>query len=82
MAEQKLSKTCEGAKAPQTYNMLPTDTTILGDFLNANDHYANYINQFGLHTPDACRNYAAGMFLRTPGAHEQFWYKKLGISAI
>ena len=52
--------------------MLPTDTTVLGDFLNANDHYANNVNQFGLHTPDACRSYAAGMLLRTPGAHEQF----------
>ena len=52
--------------------MLPTDTTVLGDFLNANDHYANNVNQFGLHMPDACRSYAAGMLLRTPGAHEQF----------
>ena len=25
-----------------------------------------------LHTPDACCGYAAGMLLRTPGAHEQF----------
>ena len=59
-------------KAPQTYNMLPTDTTILGNFLNANDHYANHVNQFGLHTPYACQNYAAGMLLRMPGAREQF----------
>ena len=52
--------------------MLPTDTTVLGDFLNANNHYANHVNQFGLYTPDACRSYAAGMLLRTSGAHEQF----------
>ena len=84
MAEQNLSKTCAGAKAPQTHNMLPTDTTILGDFLNANDHYANHVNQFGLHTPDACRHYAAGMLLRTPGAHEQFSSSKFvcGLSTI
>ena len=52
--------------------MLPTDTTVLGDFLDANNHYANNVNQFELHTPDACRNYAAGMLLHTPGAHEEF----------
>ena len=52
--------------------MLPTDTTVLGDFLNANDHYANHVNQFGLHTPDTCGSYAAGMLLRAPGTHEQF----------
>ena len=52
--------------------MLPTDTTVLGDFLDANRHYTNNVNQFGLHTLDACRSYAAVMLLRTPGAHEQF----------
>ena len=52
--------------------MLPTDTTVLGGFLDANDHYANNVNQFALHTPDACRSYAAGMLLRMPGVHEQF----------
>ena len=53
--------------------MLPTDTTVLGDFLDANRHYASNVNQFGLHTPAACRSYAAGMLLRTPGAHEQLY---------
>ena len=72
MAEQKLSKTYEGAKAPQTYNRLPTDTTVLGDFLNANDHYANHVNQSGLHTPAERGSDATGRRLRTPGAHEQF----------
>ena len=56
--------------------MLPTDKTVLGDFLNANDHYANHVNQFELHTPDACRRYADGMLLGTPGAREQFSSKK------
>ena len=69
-----IGKIGEGQKtkkqpAPQTY-MLPTDTTVLGDVLDANNHYANNFNQFGLHTPDACRHYAAVMLLRTPGAHE------------
>ena len=50
--------------------MLPTDTTVLGDLFNANDHYVNRVNQFGLRTPDACPSYEAGMLLRTPGAHE------------
>ena len=67
------SKQNEGANtlAPQTY-MLPTDTTVVGDVLNANDHYANHLNQFELHTPDTYRSYAAGMLLRTPGTHEHF----------
>ena len=42
----------------------------IGDFLDANDHYANHVNQFGLHTPDACRSYTDGVLLRTTGAHE------------
>ena len=29
--------------APQTY-MLPTDTTVLGDFWDANNQYANNVN--------------------------------------
>ena len=70
MRERKLPQTYEGAKSPQTYKTLPTDTTVLGDFLNANDHYANIVNQFRIHTPDACRSYVAGILLRTPGAHE------------
>ena len=71
-SQHRLSKQNEGAKAPQTYNMLPTDITVLGDFFNANDHYENHVNQFGLHKPDACGHYAAGMLIRTSGAHEQF----------
>ena len=51
--------------------MLPSDTTVLGGFLDANRYYAYNVNQFGLHTPDACCSYVAGMLLRTPGAHEQ-----------
>ena len=71
MGESGEGQNTENPPAPQTY-MLPTDTTVLGDFLNANDHYANHVNQFGLHTPDTCGSYAAGMLLRTPGTHEQF----------
>ena len=52
--------------------MIPTDTTVLGDFLDANYHYAHNVNQFALHTPGACRSYAACMLLRTPGSHGKF----------
>ena len=57
--------------------MLPSDTIVLGGFLDSNRHYADNVNPFGLHTPDACRSYAADMLLRTPGAHEEFTSSEL-----
>ena len=39
-------------------------------FFSANNHCSTYANQFCLHAPAACRNFAASILLRTPGTHE------------
>ena len=69
--QHRLSPNNEGANTLALPTcMLPTDTSVLGEFLSANDHYSTHVNQFGLHTPDGCCTYAVSMFLHTPDAHE------------
>ena len=71
LLEHRISQHNEGANVPALPTcILPTDTIVLGDFYSGNDHYSTRVNRFGLHTLDACRDYAASMLLRTPCAHE------------